>query len=116
LKRGSSAKEKEKKLRMLSDQKRRVENVNALLDAHLENFDRYRIQKMKVRWLRGLECGGRASSRSDCLVENCERDGSLAGVLPCKRPGAICRPVPSDREAAPHRRHESSSARNPCRC
>ncbi|KAG7401217.1 hypothetical protein PHYBOEH_002401 [Phytophthora boehmeriae] len=47
LRRGSSAKEKEKKLRMLSDQKRRVENVNALLDAHTENFDRYRIQKMK---------------------------------------------------------------------
>lgn len=43
-------KEKEKKLRMLSDQKRRVENVNALLDTHMENFDRYRIQKMKVRW------------------------------------------------------------------
>ncbi|KAG2531981.1 hypothetical protein JM18_001491 [Phytophthora kernoviae] len=49
LRRGSSAKEKEKKLRMLSDQKRRVENVNTLLDAHTENFDRYRIQKMKVR-------------------------------------------------------------------
>ncbi|KAG6598189.1 FAM92 protein [Phytophthora cinnamomi] len=47
LRRGSSAKEKEKKLRMLSDQKRRVENVNALLETHLENFDRYRIQKMK---------------------------------------------------------------------
>ncbi|KAG2763148.1 hypothetical protein Pcac1_g25153 [Phytophthora cactorum] len=47
LRRGSSAKEKEKKLRMLSDQKRRVENVNALLDTHTENFDRYRIQKMK---------------------------------------------------------------------
>ncbi|ETI56741.1 hypothetical protein, variant [Phytophthora nicotianae CJ01A1] len=49
LRRGSSAKEKEKKLRMLSDQKRRVENVNALLDTHMDNFDRYRIQKMKVR-------------------------------------------------------------------
>ncbi|KAG6957214.1 hypothetical protein JG687_00010127 [Phytophthora cactorum] len=49
--RGSSAKEKEKKLRMLSDQKRRVENVNALLDTHTENFDRYRIQKMKARSL-----------------------------------------------------------------
>ncbi|OWY94400.1 hypothetical protein PHMEG_00035889 [Phytophthora megakarya] len=47
LKRGNTAKEKEKKLRMLSDQKRRVENVNTLLDAHMENFDRYRIQKMK---------------------------------------------------------------------
>ncbi|ETO85472.1 hypothetical protein F444_00832 [Phytophthora nicotianae P1976] len=47
LRRGSSAKEKEKKLRMLSDQKRRVENVNALLDTHMDNFDRYRIQKMK---------------------------------------------------------------------
>ncbi|KAG7393512.1 hypothetical protein PHYPSEUDO_007349 [Phytophthora pseudosyringae] len=47
LRRGSSAKEKEKKLRMLSDQKRRVENVNVLLDTHMENFDRYRIQKMK---------------------------------------------------------------------
>ncbi|KAE8886655.1 hypothetical protein PF005_g1858 [Phytophthora fragariae] len=47
LRRGSSAKEKEKKLRMLSDQKRRVENVNTLLDTHMENFDHYRIQKMK---------------------------------------------------------------------
>ncbi|GMF17746.1 unnamed protein product [Phytophthora fragariaefolia] len=47
--RGSSAKEKEKKLRMLSDQKRRVENVNALLETHMENFDRYRVKKMKVR-------------------------------------------------------------------
>ncbi|KAL7680986.1 hypothetical protein Plhal304r1_c060g0146001 [Plasmopara halstedii] len=47
LKRGSSAREKEKKLRMLSDQKRRVENVNALLDLHMVSFDRYRIQNMK---------------------------------------------------------------------
>ncbi|EEY61262.1 uncharacterized protein PITG_01525 [Phytophthora infestans T30-4] len=47
LKRGSSTKEKEKKLRMLSDQKRRVENVNSLLDRHMESFDRYRMQKMK---------------------------------------------------------------------
>eukprot|EP00644_Phytophthora_capsici_P008068 jgi/Phyca11/20153/fgenesh1_pg.PHYCAscaffold_58_\ len=46
IKRGSS-KEKEKKMRMLSDQKRRVENVNTLLDTHMENFERYRIQKMK---------------------------------------------------------------------
>ncbi|KAG4231039.1 hypothetical protein PC116_g20682 [Phytophthora cactorum] len=53
LRRGSSAKEKEKKLRMLSDQKRRVENVNALLDTHTENFDRYRIQKMKKITLQG---------------------------------------------------------------
>uniref|UniRef100_A0AAV1TA30 BAR domain-containing protein n=1 Tax=Peronospora matthiolae TaxID=2874970 RepID=A0AAV1TA30_9STRA len=47
MKRGSAAKEKEKKLRMLSDQKRRVENVNALLDIHMENFERYRIEQMK---------------------------------------------------------------------
>ncbi|KAL4136721.1 hypothetical protein KRP22_000248 [Phytophthora ramorum] len=45
MRRGSSA--REKKLRMLSDQKRRVENVNALLETHMESFDRYRIQKMK---------------------------------------------------------------------
>ncbi|CAI5744028.1 unnamed protein product [Peronospora destructor] len=44
LKRGSAT--KDKKLRMLSDQKRRVENVNALLDTHMENFDRYRTEKM----------------------------------------------------------------------
>ncbi|RLN93099.1 hypothetical protein BBJ28_00018804 [Nothophytophthora sp. Chile5] len=48
MKQGSSAKEKEKKLRMLSDQKRRVENVNALLDTHTENFEHYRVLKMKV--------------------------------------------------------------------
>ncbi|CAI5732791.1 unnamed protein product [Hyaloperonospora brassicae] len=47
LQRGSAAKEKERKLRMLSDQKRRVENVNALLDIHMESFERYRIEKMK---------------------------------------------------------------------
>ena len=49
LQRGSSGKEKERKLRMLSDQKRRVENVNALLDIHMESFERYRIEKMKVQ-------------------------------------------------------------------
>lgn len=43
-----SAKEKEKKLRMLSDQKRRVENVNSLIDYHMKKFDHFRISKMKV--------------------------------------------------------------------
>ncbi|CAH0476451.1 unnamed protein product [Peronospora belbahrii] len=47
LKQGSSVKEKDKKLRMLLDQKRRVDNVHALLETHMENFDRYRIDKMK---------------------------------------------------------------------
>uniref|UniRef100_K3X4A2 BAR domain-containing protein n=1 Tax=Globisporangium ultimum (strain ATCC 200006 / CBS 805.95 / DAOM BR144) TaxID=431595 RepID=K3X4A2_GLOUD len=46
-KRGGSGKEKEKKLRMLSDQKRRVENVNALIDYHLSKFEEFRILKMK---------------------------------------------------------------------
>ena len=49
LQRGSPGKEKERKLRMLSDQKRRVENLNALLDIHMESFERYRIEKMKVQ-------------------------------------------------------------------
>ncbi|TDH72297.1 uncharacterized protein CCR75_003441 [Bremia lactucae] len=48
LKRGSSAREKEKKLRILSDQKRRVENGNALVNLHMEHFDRFRIENMKV--------------------------------------------------------------------
>ncbi|RLN74182.1 hypothetical protein BBJ28_00019899 [Nothophytophthora sp. Chile5] len=62
LRRGSSAKEKEKKLRMLSDQKRRVENVNALLDTHAENFEHYRVLKMKV----SQHCRSRCSKR--CLL------------------------------------------------
>ncbi|CAH0491769.1 unnamed protein product [Peronospora farinosa] len=45
LKQGSAA--KEKKLRMLSDQKRRVENVNALLETHMEQFDHYRTETLK---------------------------------------------------------------------
>uniref|UniRef100_A0AAV1UAR2 Tyrosine specific protein phosphatases domain-containing protein n=1 Tax=Peronospora matthiolae TaxID=2874970 RepID=A0AAV1UAR2_9STRA len=44
----SAAKEKEKKLWILSDQKLRVENVNALLDIHMANFERYMIEKMKL--------------------------------------------------------------------
>uniref|UniRef100_A0AAV1T444 Tyrosine specific protein phosphatases domain-containing protein n=1 Tax=Peronospora matthiolae TaxID=2874970 RepID=A0AAV1T444_9STRA len=37
-----------KKLWILSDQKLRVENVNALLDIHMANFERYMIEKMKL--------------------------------------------------------------------
>ncbi|GAB9475090.1 hypothetical protein Gpo141_00012195 [Globisporangium polare] len=46
-KRGGSAKEKEKKLRMLSDQKRRVENVNVLIEYHMRKFEEFRLLKMK---------------------------------------------------------------------
>jgi hypothetical protein len=36
-------KEKEKRLRMLSDQKRRVENVNILIDLHMKKFEYFRL-------------------------------------------------------------------------
>ncbi|KAJ0402130.1 hypothetical protein P43SY_000445 [Pythium insidiosum] len=45
--RSATTKEKEKKWRMLSDQKRRVENVNALIDHHMKMFEDYRLAKMK---------------------------------------------------------------------
>jgi hypothetical protein len=41
-------KEKEKRLRMLSDQKRRVENVNILIDLHMKKFEYFRLVKLKV--------------------------------------------------------------------
>ncbi|DBA02464.1 TPA: hypothetical protein N0F65_008678 [Lagenidium giganteum] len=42
-----AAREKEKKMRMLSDQKRRVENVNALIDQNMKKFEYFRVSKMK---------------------------------------------------------------------
>ncbi|OQR86879.1 hypothetical protein ACHHYP_09754 [Achlya hypogyna] len=40
-------KERDKRVRLLNDQKRRVENVNSLLDMHLTRFEYYRVTKMK---------------------------------------------------------------------
>ncbi|TMW57377.1 hypothetical protein Poli38472_003302 [Pythium oligandrum] len=45
--RSGSGKEREKKLRMLSDQKRRVENVNALIELHMRRFEQFRTEKLK---------------------------------------------------------------------
>jgi hypothetical protein len=33
---------------MLSDQRRRVENVNGLIDHHMRKFEQFRTAKMKV--------------------------------------------------------------------
>ncbi|KDO24027.1 hypothetical protein SPRG_10815 [Saprolegnia parasitica CBS 223.65] len=40
-------KEREKRARLLADQKRRVDNVNALLDVHWKRFEFFRVTKMK---------------------------------------------------------------------
>ncbi len=38
-------------LRMLSDQKRRVENVNTLIEFHMKKFEYFRVAKLKVSLL-----------------------------------------------------------------
>ncbi|OQR93864.1 hypothetical protein THRCLA_08325 [Thraustotheca clavata] len=40
-------KERDKRIRLVNDQKRRVDNVNALLDMHLKRFEYFRNVKMK---------------------------------------------------------------------
>jgi hypothetical protein len=43
-------KEREKRLKLLQDQKRRVENVNALIDFHMKRFEYFRVSKLKVSY------------------------------------------------------------------
>lgn len=88
--RGGSAKEKEKKLRMLSDQKRRVENVNVLIEYHMRKFEEFRLLKMKVRLqmllliLLDVCCCQWHKELSFCFLatENHGRTGALQHVLP----------------------------------
>ncbi|ETV97688.1 hypothetical protein, variant [Aphanomyces invadans] len=41
-------KEREKRQRLVQDQKRRVENVNSLVDLHMKRFEYFRVAKLKV--------------------------------------------------------------------
>ncbi|ETV74033.1 hypothetical protein H257_11347 [Aphanomyces astaci] len=41
-------KEREKRQRLVHDQRRRVENVNALVDVHMKRFEFFRVTKLKV--------------------------------------------------------------------
>lgn len=38
----------EKKTRMLSDQKRKVEHVNDLVDFHMQKLEEFRVRKLKI--------------------------------------------------------------------
>ncbi|EQC38199.1 hypothetical protein SDRG_04627 [Saprolegnia diclina VS20] len=73
-------KEREKRARLLTDQKRRVDNVNALLELHWKRFEFFRVTKMKVD---DTFCF--FDTQVQASVAGHERNGAGAAVLPLQR-------------------------------